>query len=77
MRGTPQTESPVRLNVARVHVPLSAILAAWVLHQVTESLDTQLVTHLVSAAEPDCRPMLSRGAFVLVSGWVRGGPKRT
>ena len=34
MRGTRQQESPVRLHVARVHVPLSAILAAWVFRQI-------------------------------------------
>ena len=34
MGGTRRNESPVRLNVARVHVPLSAILAAWVARQV-------------------------------------------
>jgi DNA segregation ATPase FtsK/SpoIIIE, S-DNA-T family len=27
--GTPRAPSPVRLNVAKVHVPLSAVLAAW------------------------------------------------
>lgn len=27
--GTPRGQTPVRLNVAKVHVPLSAILAAW------------------------------------------------
>jgi S-DNA-T family DNA segregation ATPase FtsK/SpoIIIE len=27
--GTPRGQTPVRLNVAKVHVPLSAVLAAW------------------------------------------------
>lgn len=31
--GTRRNEAPVRLNVARVHVPLSAILAAWTVRQ--------------------------------------------
>jgi DNA segregation ATPase FtsK/SpoIIIE, S-DNA-T family len=29
MRGTQRETNPLRLNVARVHVPLSAVLAAW------------------------------------------------
>jgi S-DNA-T family DNA segregation ATPase FtsK/SpoIIIE len=30
MRGTRRESNPLRLNIARVHVPLSAVLAAWV-----------------------------------------------
>src|SRR3954452_5177996 len=29
LRGTRRESSPLRLNIAKVHVPLSAVLAAW------------------------------------------------
>jgi S-DNA-T family DNA segregation ATPase FtsK/SpoIIIE len=38
MRGTRRQENPVRLNIARVHVPLSAILTAWLLRQIGRAL---------------------------------------
>ena len=38
MRGTQRETNPVRLNVAKVHVPLSAVLAAWVSRKLSQGL---------------------------------------
>jgi S-DNA-T family DNA segregation ATPase FtsK/SpoIIIE len=38
MRGTQRETNPVRLNVAKVHVPLSAVLAAWVSRKLGQGL---------------------------------------
>lgn len=46
VRGTRPQERPVRLHMARVHVPLSAILGAWLLRQVGRLL-SWLVSHVL------------------------------
>ena len=33
LRGSQRETNPLRLNIARVHVPLSAVLAAWSLRK--------------------------------------------
>src|SRR4051794_16873770 len=38
MRGTRRESSPLRLNIAKVHVPLSAVLAAWLGRKLAQSI---------------------------------------
>ncbi|HEX5535030.1 MAG TPA: hypothetical protein VFX33_14920 [Actinomycetales bacterium] len=38
MRGTQRETNPLRLNVAKVHVPLSAVLAAWAARRLGQGL---------------------------------------
>src|SRR3954447_20743670 len=42
MRGTRRESSPLRLNIAKVHVPLSAVLAAWLGRTLAQSLGALL-----------------------------------
>jgi DNA segregation ATPase FtsK/SpoIIIE, S-DNA-T family len=62
MRGTRRDTSPLRLNIAKVHVPLSAVLAAWAGRKLAQTLGTLL--RLVLA-----RPWL---LVLLVAMWLGG-----
>src|SRR4051794_21602605 len=38
LRGTRRESSPLRLNIAKVHIPLSAVLAAWLGRKLAQSV---------------------------------------
>src|SRR3954447_4306060 len=62
MRGTRRDTSPLRLNIAKVHIPLSAVLAAWAGRKLAQFLGALL--RLVIA-----RPWI---LLVVVVAWLGG-----